>query len=49
LWAPAFIPVIAPDAILLDCIFPDFIFESAAPGPTLPSLDPSLIALQQGR
>jgi hypothetical protein len=37
--AAAFIPVVVPDFILLDFIFPDFILESVAPGPTLPSLD----------
>jgi hypothetical protein len=39
LWAPALIPVVVPDFILLDFILPDFILESVAPGPTLPSLD----------
>jgi len=31
--------VAVPDFILLDFVFPDFILKSAAPGPTLPSLD----------
>jgi hypothetical protein len=34
-----FIPVVAPDFILLDFILPDFILVPVAPGPTLPSLD----------